>query len=147
VWRSYQVWVDTLGRTRLTLVNTIDPTLIVPDPAAGIRAALLAKSHADIANYLANTLQVTGSPSPSSGDYQRVVDAAMLTFTDGAGDLVRIQLVAPLSSIFLADQETVDVAQIGGIIAAVVGTAITPAGGTVTAYVGGTRQPAVKEVY
>jgi hypothetical protein len=147
MWRSYQVWVDVLGRTRLTLVNTIDATLLVPDPAAPIRAALLAQSVADEANYLAGTLNVNGSPAPSTGAYQRVVDVAMLTFTDGTGDLTRIQLPAPNASVFLADGETVDITAIGGIIGAVVGAAITPGGGVVTAYVGGTRQPGVKEVY
>lgn len=147
MWRRYQVWTDVNGHTRLTLVTTIDPTLLVPDPSGPVVAALAAQSNADFLNDVEGTLNQNASPSPASATYQRVVDCAALTFTDAGGNLVRIQLVAPKSSIFLADQETVDITAIGGILAAVVGTVLTPAGGVVTAFVGGVRQPTTKENY
>jgi hypothetical protein len=141
------VWQDANGHTRLTLFNTVNPTLITPDPSASVVAALAAQSNAAFLNDVEGTLNVNASPSPVSATYQRVVDSAALTFTDAMGSLVRIQLPAPVSSIFLADQETVDITMIGGIVGAVVGTVVTPAGGVVTAYVSGVRQPTTKENY
>lgn len=147
MFRRYQVWQDVNGHTRLTLINTIDATLVLPDPSSGVAAALLAQSNADVLNNAQSTLTVNTTPLPTAATFQRVVDSAELTFTDGSGNLTRLQLPAPKASIFLADNETVDITAIGGIIAAVVGTVVTPAGGTVTSYVAGVRQPTTKENY
>lgn len=147
MWRRYQVWVDANGFTRLTLVNTVPASLVTPDPAAPVVAALAAKSNAAPLNDTEGTLNVVGSPAPTAGIFQVVSDCAALMFQDAAGNKTRLQLVAPQSGIFMADQETVDPTQIAAIIAAVVGTVMTAAGGVVTAYVGGTRQPTTKENY
>lgn len=138
--RAYYTWIDTNGFTRLTLVNSAAG-------AAGVLAALLAQSNADILNSLDTTLAVNASPSPVAAQFQVVSDAAALTFQDAAGSLVVIQLPAPVSSIFLADTVTVNSAAIAAIKAAVIGTVVTAAGGVVTAYVGGSRRPTNRENY
>jgi hypothetical protein len=124
------VWQDANGFTRLTFVSG-------DSPLSNIETQLLIKSNAATLNSTEGTLTVN-VPSPFTNVYQTVGDAAVLTFTDGT-NLGTVTLPAPLSSIFLADQETVDITQIGAIIAAVVGTARTAGGGLITAYVAGIR--------
>jgi hypothetical protein len=136
--RRYMVWVDANGFTRLTLVNG-------DAPMTGVQTQLVALSNADVLNSTESALTVN-PPFPPGAAYRTVGDAAVLTFTDGT-DLVDITLPAPLSSIFLADQATVDITQIGAMIAAVVGTVRTSSGGLVTAYVAGLRRTRKGESY
>jgi hypothetical protein len=75
-----------------------------------------------------------------AAQWASVADYALLTFQTAAGALINVRLPAPQAGIFLADGETVDPAQIGGIIAAVVADVVTPSGAALTAYVSGTRQ-------
>lgn len=138
--RRYTVWIDANGFTRLTLCNSLVGS-------SGVQGALLAQSNADVLNYLDTTLTVNGAPAPSASQFQRVSDAAGLTFQDASGNLVVLQLPAPVSSIFMADTVTVNPAAIAAIIAAVVGTVVTASGSLVTAYVGGTRRPTTRENY
>lgn len=131
--RRYTIWVDANGATRLTYL-TGNATL------SSILTQLVALSNADSLNWTEGTL-TAGSASPPGNTYRSVWDSALLTFTDGAGNLTDITLPAPLTSVFKADQETVDPTAITALISAVVGTAVTNAGGVVTAYVAGTRVP------
>jgi len=126
------VWVDANGFTRQTL-PVGNATL------AGLQAALLAKSNADLANEFEGVLTVNTTPAPVAAALQSVLDAAMLTFSTTSSSLVTVTLPAPIASIFFADGETVDPAQIAAIIAAVVGTVQTVGGSTATAFVSGTR--------
>lgn len=144
--RSYQVWVDKNGKTKLTLVNTADATPLNPDPGAAIRSALLAKSNAAESNHTHGPL-VVGVPVPLAGVYQQVLDVANLYFLDAGGFITRVVLPAPLSSIFLADQETVDITQIGAIISAVLASGRSAGGLVLSSYVNGTRQPYSREAY
>jgi hypothetical protein len=142
--RRYMVWVDANGFTRLTLLNGTG-SLIGPDLTT-VQTTLVASSNADVLNSVESGLTVN-VPFPPGGVFRTVGDAAILTFTDAGGSLVDITLPAPLASIFLADGLTVDITQIAAIIGAVVGTVVTPAGGTVTAYVAGLRQTKKGESY
>lgn len=47
----------------------------------------------------------------STGDYKAVEDKAVFVFQDAAGVVHRYQLPCPLASIFLADQQTIDISQ------------------------------------
>lgn len=125
------VWADSNGRTRLTYVNTTSG-------GASIQSALEAKSNAGVQNSVDATATIT-SPTTTVAPFQTVSDVAVLVFVDGSGYETEVILPAPLSSIFLADGRTVDITQIGAIIAAVVGTAETSAGGVVTSFLGGYR--------
>jgi hypothetical protein len=130
--RRYMVWVDANGATRLTFINA-------NAGLGSVQADLLALSQADMLNCVENTLTVY-TPAPPGGTFRSVGDVAILTFTDAGSNLVDITLPAPVSTIFLADEETVDATAIVTLIGDVVGTVQTAAGGVVTAYVSGTRQ-------
>jgi class 3 adenylate cyclase len=142
--RRYMAWIDANGFTRLTLLNgtgaLLGPTLTT------VQTTLVAQSNADVLNSVENTL-TTNTPFPPGAVYRSVGDAAILTFQDGSGNLVDITLPAPLSSVFLADGVTVDSSAIALIIGSVIGTVVTPAGGTVSAYVAGYRRTRKGEVY
>jgi hypothetical protein len=125
------VWADINGRTRLSYVNT-------NGGGAAIQTALEAKSNAQVQNSVDATATVV-VPAPTAATYQSVADVAVLVFVDASNYQTEIVLPAPQASIFLADGETVDITQIGTIIAAVVGTAETSTGGLVTAFLGGYR--------
>ena len=130
--RRYMVWIDASGATRLTFVN-------LSASGTGVQTQLMGDSNASVLNAVENTLTVY-TPLSTAAVYPSVADAAILTFQDAGGNLADITLPAPVSSIFLADQVTVDSTMIAAIIAAVVGTVVTASGGLVTAYVAGTRQ-------
>lgn len=142
--RRYMVWIDANGFTRLTLLNGTG-SLIGPDLTT-VQTTLISSSNADVLNAVENILSVY-SPIPPGTVFRSVADAALLTFQDAGGNLVNVTLPAPLSSIFMADEVTVDPAQIAAIIGAVVGVVVTASGGTVTAYVGGIRAARTKEAY
>lgn len=140
MFRRYVVWIDFNGRTRLTLINTAAG-------AAGVQAALLAQSNADVLNSEDGALTVNAAPAPAAAVYQNVGDSAALTFQDAGGTLTVLQLPAPKLGVFMADGETVNPAAIAAIITSVVGTVETSSGGLVTAYVGGVRRKTIREDY
>jgi hypothetical protein len=125
------VWIDIGGRTRQTV------PCATPDNAA-IMAALQNHSNAGIQTWFEGPLQVL-TPSPVATDFPDVADLARLTFTDALGSLATLALPAPQSTIFMADSVTVNPSAIADIIAAAVGHLCSAGGGTVTAYVAGTR--------
>lgn len=137
--RRYMVWIDVNGFTRLSYVN---------QTASGttVQTQLVALSNADVLSSVDNTF-VTGAVSPPGATFQNVADVAILTYTTAGGNLVDITLPAPLASIFLADQVTVDVTKITALNTAVIGTVTDAGGNVVTAYVGGTRQRQRKDLY
>lgn len=132
------IWVDVNGRTRATYVRTAAG-------ASTIVADMVALSHADVQRSWEGNVVVNGSPAPSTGDYQNVADYATLVFATAAPSLVYLTLVAPLSTIFLADQETVDPVAIATLITDVTGSLEDGAGNVVTAYVGGFRRRSGRE--
>jgi len=136
VTRRSIVWVDANGFT--TQTQPIGNATL-----AGIQTALLAKSNADVSSEFEGALTVNTTPAPVAATFQSVKDAAFLTFTTTTTSLLTVTLPAPVSSIFFADNETVDPTQIAAIIAAVVGTAQTLGGATATAYLAGIRRTIV----
>lgn len=126
------VWTDANGFTRLTLVNG-NATL------STIMSSLKAKSNADVLNWWEGLLTVNGAPAPVAAPFISTQDAAVLTYATTSTSLLKLTLPAPVASIFFADGETVDPAQIAAINAAVIGTAQTPQGATATAFVAGSR--------
>jgi hypothetical protein len=130
--RGTAIWVDVNGFTTAQMYTTSAGD-------AAVLTALLAKSHADVLSTWEGALSVNPSPVPTTGDYQTVGDKANLLFSTGAGTLVTVVLPAPKSSIFLADQETVDFTQIAAIIAAVIAGVVDGSGNAVTTFIGGTR--------
>lgn len=131
------VWVDAGGRTRQTILHS-------QGSAAAVELALEGKSNASVQmDWAGDTVLYT--PVPVAATYAAVTDSATLVFKDGGGLFVYVTLPAPVESIFMTDAETVDAAQIGTIIAAVVGTLASASGALVTDFVGGFRRKAARE--
>lgn len=132
------IWQDVNGRTRATYVNSASGSV-------ALQAALKAVSEADIQRSWNGTTIVNPAPTPSTGSYQTVADYATLVFQTASSDLVYLTLIAPQSSIFLADGETVNSAAIAALIAAALGTLTDQGGNVVTSYVAGFRRRSGRE--
>lgn len=138
--RAYVIWADANGVTRQTVINT-------NAGVAGVLAQLQPLSWAQVFNYTdAALLGPLGLPAMHA--YQSVRSAVALEFQTSAGTIVKITLPSPVltgavnpTGIFLADQQTVDPAQIAALIAAVTGSVTDPAGNLVTSFVGGYLTP------
>lgn len=130
--RRYMGWADAAGGSATTIA-TGNATL------AALMAALAGKSNASVATWTEGGVNVA-APAPVAADYISVRDQAVLIFADAAGALTQLTLPAPVASIFMADGQTVDPAQVTAITAAAIGTLVTGAGGVVTNYVGGYRR-------
>lgn len=82
-------------------------------------------------------------PDPAGGNttpYPSVEDVARLGFGCADGTTAFILIPAPVASIFMTDQETVDPTQIAGIIGAMTASGVGPSGSPVVAYRFGTRR-------
>jgi len=101
---------------------------------------MLLLSNADIALDSEAQLFANPSPSPVNATYPSVSDYARLLFQTTAGTLVQVTIPAPQSSMFLADQFTVDSASVAGLLAALILVGTDLAGNAITSYVGGTRE-------
>jgi hypothetical protein len=130
------LWVDVNGGKTIQRINTATG-------AAGILGALSAASLAAELEEWEGTDNQNPAPAPTTGPYQGVAWRAALTFVCADSTLVNLILVAPLSSCFLADAQTIDPASVpvAAIISAVVGTMVNPAGSLVTAFVAGSLLP------
>lgn len=129
--RQTTVWLDAGGRTTAILLTT-------NAGAAVVNASVASFSNAGIQQAWEGPL-VVAVPAPVAAQYPGVLDRATLFFSTAAGSVVKVQIPAPLASIFLADQETVDPAVIAALIALVIANVVTDAGVPVTSYIGGTR--------
>lgn len=79
------------------------------------------------------------APAPTAAIYAGVTDRAELLFSTAAGGYYKVQVPAPVASLFLADQETVDPTAAATIITEAIASVVTPDGTALTAYVAGTR--------
>lgn len=125
------IWQDAGGRTTQTI-----PQVLVD--ASAIMAALEAHSNASVVSWWQGA-DTSIAPAPVSAVFPDVRDRARLTFTDGAGNLANLALVAPKLAIFKPDAITVDPSAIADILAACIGSFTTASGVAVTAYVAGLR--------
>jgi hypothetical protein len=127
------VWVDSVANTSITRINS-------DGGAASIQSAVLPCINADYLQFWESALLVNSSPSPSFGEYPSVGQKAILLFsTTAPGIMVKLVLVAPSESIFLADKRTIDLsnADISALSIACIGVLCTDAGNTATAVVAG----------
>lgn len=128
------VWVDASG-------NTIAHNLVTSAGAGAVEASIHSVSNADVQESWEGNLTVNGSPAPVAAQYQGVRDQAVLFFSTAAGSIVKLFVPAPQASIFLADQETVDAANVSviALVSSVIANVTTPAGVALTMFVGGSR--------
>lgn len=126
-------WVDAQGLTSSTQING-------SGSLASLQASLLLVSNADYVREFEGTNTPNGSPSPTAATYESVTDQAALWFTTAAGVIVQVTLPAPHSTIFMADQMTVNPAAITAQITAALAVVTDTSGNAVTAFVAGLRQ-------
>lgn len=135
--RAYVSWVDAQGNTRLLWFSY--PSGTDPNP---LQTALNDCVNPVPYAIVSGTV-VTGSSTPSTNPYLSVFDQAALVFTTAVGSLVT--LVAPgfQESLYLADNQTVDIAQplvINLVTEALALPLVDTAANPVVAFVGGFRQ-------
>jgi hypothetical protein len=110
---------------------------------ATVETDMAAKSNAIVARWWEGPTTIPGGTA-ASAIYPSVRDVAELVFSTPVGTTVTVTLPAPLSSIFQADQETVDPVAIATLIADCLAVLTDGSGVAVTAYIGGIRRPAGK---
>jgi hypothetical protein len=109
------VWVDTTGRTRLTIVKaSTNPCSILN--------ALVAISQGQILQNWDGTLDGTIGAAPVLAQYTGVDQWVQFVFGTGTQQQLRLSLPAPQLGIFLADQQTVDQTNAG--VVALVGACV-----------------------
>jgi hypothetical protein len=127
------IWVDANGFTRLTTFNH-DGT------SSGIIGQMLALINAWTQKSWSGLLNVTPTPTPSTGVYQSVQDAAVLSYQSASGAIAKLVLPAPLLSTFAADQQTVDPAALTALNTEVFAHMLDANGLAIVSYVGGFYQ-------
>jgi hypothetical protein len=135
--RRSVVWADGKGQTTMTIQTTTDIG------GATCMAAFRDASNAQVTTWWEGPLNPVFNPTPVTGVYQSVRDYADLVFSDTNGSFGHIILPAPLETVFLPDQETVNPNQVdvANLIAAILATCVNPATDTLwDHYVGGTRR-------
>jgi hypothetical protein len=127
------IWIDAAGRTRRT-------SFTVNDTGSCIRTTILGHSNADVLNWYEGPPNVNSSPAPLGLTYPRVTDYALLVFADDDGNQASLVVPAPDSSIFEADQVSVDASAIADLITAAESFLLNAAGNLVTTYLSGVRR-------
>ena len=100
-WRDTQKWTRT--QAFYTQANP------APDfgAAGDIITALQAASHAGLYYKLISPIEFVGA-TPVGGDYPAVKDYLMMNFRSSAGTTGKLNVPAPVSSLFLPDHERMD---------------------------------------
>jgi hypothetical protein len=131
------VWVDANGYTTITRINT-------GPGAAAVQPLMIACSTADYSEYWEGTTTPNGAPAPAGGAYQPGKLRALLYFGTAAATVATLAIPAPSLSIFLADGETVDAANVA--VAALIAQCLIDltdnVGNAVTSYLAGHLVPA-----
>jgi len=128
-------WIDANGASRTTQV-------FGNATVATVQVALQNGSNADYIIESEAQVFANASPTPVSATYATVDDFAELWLQTSANTILTLTVPAPKSSMFLADQETVDPAGafVTGLMAVATGLVCDLAGNTVTNFVGGIRR-------
>jgi len=127
--RATLVWGDVSGSASLN-------TIITNTGIGAIETALQAHSNGAILTCSEGVLDVY-STTPVNASYPLIETSALLVFADALGSVGTLTLPAPQSSIFMADNETVDPSTISDIITAAIGTLLAGSGNPVTVYIKG----------
>ncbi|SRR6266851_4219552 len=130
------VWVDAVGNRTITKIST-------NTGAAVIQGNILNCSQADFLLWWESAVTANGAPAPPGGSFLTVNQRAALTFLCADNTQVVLLIPSPSSTIFLADLETVDAANVlvAALIAACIGNLESSTGSLATAYLGGTLAP------
>lgn len=127
--RAMLIWTDVNGFTRLTTLNNDgDITDILLDLEAKSNASATSRSNGPVDIF---------APLTANATYNSVLDSALLSFENGSGGITKLLLPAPKLSIFAADRQTVDPAQIATLIADVLAHGLDSDGNALVSYLGG----------
>lgn len=125
------IWIDASGKTRQTIVNTATGE-------ASILSQLEALTNAGLVEWWEASATVPAQVGLSA-PYPSVRDFVKLIYETPSGEEASITLVAPISSIFLADGMTVDPSAVSTLTTACIGNLQAPSGEVVSAFVAGLR--------
>lgn len=108
-WRQALVprWIDNAGLTCTQTFYTAANPAPVPGSAAAIITSMQAASHAGLYYYKLCPIAVVGEAA-EGGDYPSVTDRLQLLFRSTAGTVGKVNIVAPLTSLFLPGGERPD---------------------------------------
>jgi len=135
----YVNWVDATGRFLQTAF--LWDTFV--GLASGMPSALDGISNAGLSYYSYGPRTFDESTEPATALYPSVTDIANLLYSDSSGNLASIIVPAPRAGIFYPDGITVDSGSLGMVAfnsIALNGALRNAAGGTITSFLGGTRQ-------
>jgi hypothetical protein len=135
--RAYVKWVDAYGAERLTWYSYMTGGVLT-----AFSLAIEACCNPVPAQVVAGLVQVSPA-TPTTDPYPNVIDSAVLTFATGLGSLVGVICPGFLEALYLADNQTVDIAQ--PLVIALVNACLSlplvdSAGNVVLSYVSGLRQ-------
>jgi len=124
--------VDANGNRTITRINTVAG-------AGAIQTAILACMTGDFDQWWESAVTANGAPAPAGGQYQGVQQRAALSFICGDATIAVLIVPCPAVSIFLADQQTVDPAnlQVIALVAACIGSLTSSTGSAAVAFIGG----------
>jgi hypothetical protein len=137
------IWTDAQGRTRQTITRGVN-SLIGGATLATVMSSVGAVSNADWLRWFEGD-ENDQTPAPPGGTYLPVGDYAELQYLAPDGSILYLTIPAPLSTIFLADQETVDATAVASLTAQVTGCLVTSTNTMVTSFLGGVRRSKLKE--
>ena len=124
------VWVDHGGNQTIKLIRQSNFTQT-------IRNDLVAISNADWLQSWSGTLAINGTIVTANATYPSVLQQATLVFLCADNTQARIDLPAPVGSIFLPDGVTVDSTAIATLIGDAIGNLQSASGSLATAYLSG----------
>jgi hypothetical protein len=101
-WIRSTVWVDAGGYSIVKATRSVAS-------AAVIAAALQACSNSGQTEYWESNASLPGNV-PTAAPYQQNIDQATLFFLCADGTIANLVIPAPILSMFLADQSTIDIA-------------------------------------
>ena len=99
-YRRGIVWADCRGLTTMTLLTS---TSGAPDTMTALQGC----SNAAITNYWEGPLNIL-VPATTTGPFGNVLTEVRFTCTDASGNQARITVPAPVDTLFLPDQRTID---------------------------------------
>lgn len=129
------VWIDTTGRTRLTVIKA------TTNPCTILNAAVACSNAGVLYNWDGTIDGAIGSST--AAQYQAVQQWVAMLFQTAAGTNLRMTIPAPSLSILKADKKTVDPSNtnVSTLVTACLGNLSDGGGSPATVFLGGILQP------
>jgi len=133
------VWVDANGNKTISRISSNTGATV-------IQGNILNCSEADFLEYWESAVTANATPIPPGGSYRGVLTRAALLFLCADNTQATVLIPCPSLSIFLADQETVDAANVfvAALITACIGNLESATGSLAVSYLGGYLLPGAR---